>query len=515
MITSLRRLAPAWLFALSLVAVLSVAAAPRLPAQFSSLPPIARATTIPFEPLAPDLHNVRGANYIPSFAASGAAILSVQFTSEIAQIELDLWNMRHAGINTIRFWLNFWSWAENPTYYLAAIEFVLQRCELWGIHVIPILWDGVFEARPFLCPPEEITCPLQPPCLRPFQQVPTPWLQFSAWFPNPGAAYIFYPELQSFYDPFFDLYVNQVVNRLEPYDSLFMWDIMNEPISGCWPELDNWLFRHIAAVRQLDPGRPITVGIALAQHQTTALVSQLDVVSFHPYTTLKEGFLDFLAQARAIAGEKPVLATEGLFGPGAGARYEDFLRYAEQQHLGLTLFEAMRHTNSSYAFYFGTGFLYPDGETHDLEPVAAFQGLAARQGGYFGGPFTQKQPSMPPAWVPYWPLGSFGWEGVGGPEIVSLLRHWNAQYGVLYPALVATTTVTYRHIVASTFGSLESLGVPTAAEETTFEAHLASYDTAVGLTPPDLVTAEQELVAMKDLLLVLMGPTRGNIGNQQ
>jgi len=488
------------------------------PARGQSLLPPEAEVEIPFDSLDDQLTNVRGVNYIPGHAASSVAILNPQFADKLPQIELDLWNLRNAGVNTIRFWLNFWAWGTDPDWYISALQLVFARCEQWGIRVIPILWDALFEpcalgGAPTGCGPKD-GCENYG-CFY-YSLIPNPDQQFYVWLPNPGGAYIFDQTRLQQWAPLFALYVNSVVTAVRESPALFLWDIMNEPVSGYAP-LDLWLDAHIYQVRALDPNHGVTVGIALPMHQSQALVDQLDVLSFHPYAILKETYLDHLDEARmtaasAAGGPIPVLATEGLGGPGGGQRYEDYLRWVEEAECGFTLFEAMVH-NAPYAYRQLTGFLYPDGTARvDADAVVAFKNLAQQQGGYYDPAPVGVTPAGPGA-VPLAPLGQGCWAGVGPPEIVSLLRNWESQYGnPPYPSIVdATTANTYFGINLGVYADLSWLGLVAPAQQQIWLTSFAAFEQA--LEDSDWPAAEAAVFAMKNVNVASM--PLGVIGNQQ
>ena len=149
-------------------------------------------------------------------------------------------------------------------------------------------------------------------------------------------------------------------------------------------------------------------------------------VSYHPYGVFRETVRVRTRQAREHAeqmGGKPIIATE-IGAPGWFARYEDVLRYLEEENVGFMLFESIIHTHPKYPFRGPQGILYSDGETRDLVGVRAFQEVTQRQGGVFDPDFAVKS-REDPLYAPYAPVDN----GMGGPELVDLMLHWNERYG--------------------------------------------------------------------------------------
>ena len=214
---------------------------------------------------------------------------------------------------------------------------------------------------------------------------------------------------------------------------------------------------------------------------------------------LKEGYTQHFNEAWSMAangrnGRIPILATEGPGGPGFGMRYEDFLSWTYATQCGVTIFEGMVHYGppAAYPYQVKSGFLYKDGWARDLGTINMLRYLAGQQNGYAGtNQINEKLQTTYPGypangWVPFYPLGEGVWSGVGGAEIVTLLRNWSGasppNYGNPYPKLTPTSNIptadAYAAIFSGVFGDCVWLNRVSQAESLQFNGYLSAYDTA-------------------------------------
>ena len=347
-----------------------------------------------FEPIRSDYTNLRGMNYIPSYAGSSVGVWNLYDPELVAR---ELRHTRRLGANSVRVWLSYWSWHHEPDEFLESFRHLLDTCESLGLFLIPVLWDSCFTENAV---------------------TDSPWLVLDTWIPCPGQDFLRQPETWDRFDPF----VEAIVTEARSSPALLIWDVMNEPVGdGTEP----WLRRQIEHVRELDPDHPITIGWT-GPPPVTEAGKLVDVVSYHPYGVFRENVRVRTRQAREHAeqiGGKPIIATE-IGAPGWLARYEDVLRYLQEENVGFMLFESIIHTHPKYPFRGPQGILYSDGETRDPVGVMAFQEVTKRQGGPFDPDFAVKS-KEDPLYFPYAPVNN----GMGGPELVDLMFHWDERYG--------------------------------------------------------------------------------------
>ncbi len=333
--------------------------------------------TPPWEEIRADFSNVRGLNYIASYAPSDVAMWRFY---DHDQIDRELGYVKDLGANSVRVWL---AWvvfdAEGKRFVDKFVDF-LSLCETHRITVMPILWDSCFGDA-----------------LAGYEDV-------ADWVANPGTERVADPAFRAEGDR----YVRAVVEAGRGSPSLLAWDVMNEP-SG--PKVNGWLEHHCGLVKSLDPAHPVTIGWAHAGGNETS-AEWVDVMSYHPYGIFDKNRRVWTRTVRQIAerhGNKPILATEAG-GPGFGQRYEECLRFFQQEGVGFYLFEAMVGVNR---FHRIAGFVYPDGSVRESAAVHAFQDCARRQGVVAQASFREK-----PGELPYLKAGA--------GEVADLIRNWDA-----------------------------------------------------------------------------------------
>jgi hypothetical protein len=329
-----------------------------------------------WETIRPDYSNVRGLNYIASYAPSDVAMWRF-YDSD--QIDRELAMIKDLGANSIRVWLAWVVYDVEGETFVQKFEDFLSLCEKHRLTVMPILWDSCFGDER------------------------AEYDDVQDWVANPGTKRVADPDFRLLGDK----YVQAVVKAGSQRRSLLVWDIMNEP-SG--PGVNDWLNHYCQLVKKTDPNHPITIGWAHASSNDIS-GKWVDVMSYHPYGIFDKNRQIWTESVRGIArryGNKPILATEAG-GPGLGQRYEECLASFERQQVGFYLFEAMVGTNR---FRNITGFFYPDGSPREVAPIESFQALARRQGSTATGAFPA--PSRQP---PY--------QIAGIREVTNLILHWD------------------------------------------------------------------------------------------
>ena len=333
------------------IAVLAMLAPPTVVAATCGLLPEGGAggqTTVdpnfPIIQLPVDFSNVRGLNYIASYAPSDVAMWRFY---DHDTIDRELEYVKGLGANSVRVWLAWVVYDVERDRFVDKFRRFLSLCEKHGLTVMPILWDSCFgdEAAGY----DDVT----------------------DWVANPGRRRVADPAFRSESDE----YVRAVVEAGRASPSLLAWDVMNEP-SG--EGVRSWLEHYCRLVRSLDPKHPVTIGWAHAA-SNEASAEWVDVMSYHPYGIFDKNRQLWTTQVREVASRhpgKPILATEAG-APGWGQRYEECIDFFQRERIGFYLFEAMIGTDR---FRNMQGFFYPDGTIRDVEGVQAFQECARRQG---------------------------------------------------------------------------------------------------------------------------------------
>lgn len=312
-----------------------------------------------WETVRADFGNVRGLNYIASYAPSDVAMWRFY---DHDQIDRELGYVKALGANSIRVWLAWVVYDAEGKRFIDKFEDFLSLCEKHRITVMPILWDSCFgDAK-------------------------ASYEDVEDWVANPGTERV--ADLEFRADG--DRYIRAVVEAGRDNRSLLIWDVMNEP-SG--PKINSWLEHYCKLVKSLDKEHPVTIGWAHASSNNVS-VDWVDVMSYHPYGIFDKNRHVWTTAVREIAnahGNKPILVTEAG-GPGFGQRYEECIDYFQKEGVGFYLFEAMVGTNR---FRNITGFVFPDGSARELKAITAFQACAGRHGVVADTPFKQSTQKLP------------------------------------------------------------------------------------------------------------------------
>lgn len=330
-----------------------------------------------WEEIRQDFRNVRGLNYIASYAPSDVAMWRFY---DHDRIDRELGYVKGLGANSVRVWLAWVVFDVEGQRFVDKFADFLALCQKHQITVMPVLWDSCFG------------------------DAAARYEDVSDWVANPGTERVADPAFRAQGDR----YVRAIVEAGRGSPSLLMWDVMNEP-SG--PKVHEWLEHYCRLVRSHDPDHPVTIGWAHAGSNETS-AAWVDVMSYHPYGIFNKNRQVWTRTVREIArrhGNKPILATEAG-GPGFGQRYEECLRFFQDEGVGFYLFEAMVGVNR-----FGriAGFVHPDGTARELAAVQAFQQCARRQGVAVDTVFRES-----PAPLPYLKAGA--------REVADLIRRWDA-----------------------------------------------------------------------------------------
>jgi hypothetical protein len=330
----------------------------------------------PWETVRADFSNVRGLNYIASYAPSDVAMWRFY---DHEQIDRELGYIRALGANSIRVWLAWVVYDVEGDRFIDKFKDFLALCEKHRITVMPILWDSCFgDAKASY---EDVT----------------------DWVANPGTQRV----ADQGFRALGDRYVRAVVEAGRESPSLLMWDIMNEP-SGTG--VNSWLEHYCRLVKSIDPDHPVTIGWA---HAGSNKISHewVDVMSYHPYGIFDKNRDVWTKMMRKIArehGDKPVLVTEAG-GPGFGQRYEECIHYFQKEGVGFYLFEATVGVNR---FRNIAGLVFPDGTARELEAVEAFQACAKRQGSQVTRSLKVSDQSLP-------------YSRSGAREVADLVLNWD------------------------------------------------------------------------------------------
>jgi len=274
-----------------------------------------------------DYSSIRGVNY-----GSG-------WRNDQATIERDLGYAKRLNINSLRVWLSFGRYQQDPEGFLDSVENFVRTANGLGFTTMPILFNGNG---------------LDPEILR------------------------------EGFRPEGDEYVRAVVDRLKDEEGLIMWDIMNEPEMNDYylraseadqpareAELKDFVRHYVSLVEELAPDNVTTVGYGTSQFVGHS-ADLVDVISYHDYMPTRARAEENLQGALDVAREygKQVINSETACIARANP-YDMILEILDDHEVGWYIFELM------ITPYWGVihGIFYPDGTIRDPSIVAAVMGF--------------------------------------------------------------------------------------------------------------------------------------------
>ena len=290
-----------------------------------------------------DFKWIKGANYTPSYASNDVVTWN-DFDSEVVDRELGY--AKKLGLNSVRTWLQYIVYEDNPARFLENFETYLQLCDKHGIRAMPILFDSCFGEEPKL-----------------------DWK--GGWVASPG-----FSKLVPSYRPKLRKYLEDVVGGHVNDKRVAIWDIMNEPEAtphfltddGREQIMDHVLWA-IEQVQEIDPSHPTCVGAAGGVARASAYADKVDVIAIHSYTGDPKVFKKELVDALRLGEKlnKPVLINE-CCAPGWGQDYEMVLPILREVGMPYYFWEVVFGGNQFKAV---SGVLYPDGQARSLSTIAA------------------------------------------------------------------------------------------------------------------------------------------------
>ena len=246
---------------------------------------------------------------------------------------------KRLGINSVRIWLSYQKYEEQPESYLARLVGFVRTCHSAGVSVMPILFNGNG---------------LDPAILE------------EGFLPR-GEAF-----------------AAAIVAALKDEPGLIMYDIMNEPpcnhlildapndeVKNGWYE-KIWRFvRHFCVyVKGLDPVNAITVGNWLAVDVESS-ADLVDVLSYHDYSPTIAGVREMAELALSVARkyDKPIINNETCCIARANP-YDQVIQVLDEYGIPWYVFNLMiqGYWNDVH------GIFYADGTVRDPAIAAAIVG---------------------------------------------------------------------------------------------------------------------------------------------
>ena len=233
-----------------------------------------------------------GCNFLPSTAVNDVEMWR-QPTFDAKTIDRELGWAQGLGFNTVRVFLNFVVWREDPRGLKKRLAEFLRIADRHGIAVMPILFDDCnFAGR--VAAAEK-------------QPDPVPGVHNSQWVSSPPLTMVTnratWPPLEH--------YVKDLVGTFGQDRRIVIWDLYNEPGIGMGTQSQALVEATFAWAREMKPVQPLTMGAwtDFSSPFQRRLMELSDLVSFHGYDPVPE--IETKLKLCAANG-RPVICTEWL-----------------------------------------------------------------------------------------------------------------------------------------------------------------------------------------------------------
>jgi len=295
---------------------------------------------------ATDWNRIRGVNYIPSYARNLYGAWR-DYNHDAFDAELAL--ASDAGFNSVRIWLNYFAYAENPARFLSNVSDAMAISRKHNLRVLPVLFDScgvrprpnsrlvtVSDAyRAFVNDPRfpqswkdrsrsfyklYAEGPGRSVLIPVGDGTPPEIILWQHWQPSPG-----YDKMGSAWWPQLAEYATAVTGRLGQDENILAWDLMNEPEFAAEDPFEHGLndptvqklvegfLRSMRqAIKAKTPHALTTVGFA-ALENSMRYEEFADVLTYHIYGDPEKIRLS-VDKASAFSKKlgKPIFITETL-----------------------------------------------------------------------------------------------------------------------------------------------------------------------------------------------------------
>ena len=237
--------------------------------------------------------SIRGCNYLPRTAINSTEMWQAE-TFDPKTIEQELGWAENLGYNSVRVFLQFVVWQQDPKGFKARLDQFLEIAARHRISAMPVLFDDcAFAGRePYLGP----------------QDAPVPGVHNSGWVPSPGLGRV--TNSAAWVD--LEKYVRDVVGSFGRDKRVLAWDLYNEPGNSNLGEKSQPLMEAAFGwARAEKPVQPLTVAAwdNFYGAMSKRMFELSDIISFHAY----EAPSALRRKLEAVhAHERPLICTEFL-----------------------------------------------------------------------------------------------------------------------------------------------------------------------------------------------------------
>ncbi|NVM56034.1 MAG: cellulase family glycosylhydrolase [Candidatus Helarchaeota archaeon] len=298
---------------------------------------------------------------------------------DLKTIKKELALAKNIGLNSIRVFMQYIIWKDDPNYFKKSIEEFSKVADQIGLKIMWVLFDDVvfpvFGGR------------IEDPYLGK-QRDPIPGLHNSCWTPSPGWSYVRNPSSWSDLED----YLKDVMGHFANDKRILLWDLYNEPNSTLWPKGNPFLLKVFKWAREINPSQPLTVGYHV--HLFFRLLNKIirnnvDITSFHNYFS---PFLFKLHISQLRKLRRPLLCTEWLFRPVFRNSVKKCLPLMKKENIGCFhwgLVNGKTQTNLSWFAIksfnwqpkkWQQDLFYPNYNPYDINEIKLFKKYTGQSG---------------------------------------------------------------------------------------------------------------------------------------
>lgn len=236
---------------------------------------------------------IRGCNYLPRTAVNMTEMWQADMFDP-KTIDQELGWAENAGYNSVRIFLQYLVWKDDPTGFKKRIDEFLTIAYKRGIRTMLIFFcDCAFAGKePYLGKQDD----------------PIPGVHNSGWVPSPGLKRV--TDRSVWHD--LEKYVKDIVGAFGNDKRVLIWDLYNEPGNSEMGEKSLPLAEAAFTwTREMNPSQPLTIG-AWADFQSPMskrLMELSDIVSFHAYDDVN-GMRGKIEMCQSFG--RPLICTEWL-----------------------------------------------------------------------------------------------------------------------------------------------------------------------------------------------------------
>ncbi len=263
-----------------------------------------------------------GCNFIPSTAINQLEMWQKE-TYDPNTIDRELGWAQDIGFNTVRVYLHYLVWQQDPNGFKDRVDDFLGICAKHKIRVMFVLFDDCWNGNAKLGK----------------QPKPKPGVHNSGWVQCPRFNEV--NDLSKY--PVFEKYVVDLLRSFGKDERVIVWDLYNEPGASHKPDaIFPFLKKVVEWARNAGPSQPMTMGVWKWDPNYAGLnefqLNNSDVISFHNYSSfdvMKKDIERYKSYGRPFdsAQGRPVICTEYL-ARGAGSRFETHLPLLKAQNVG-------------------------------------------------------------------------------------------------------------------------------------------------------------------------------------